>query len=529
MELCKLLPNQRYPYKLSDDQTAKMIKFAAQQPRGHLEGIDQGLHMLAWANDSHLKQHKVAISNERIQTNARILPAPALNFCKSIVKPGKSGWWDLKGKAFVAGNPKELISWGVMVIKSSNSAENIPSSQAKDFVKSFVKIYRDHGGTVSRKYEPEYLEVEPRANLVKAIADIITSVRKNTKEDPQILIFILPNKNSDVYLRIKKDCDCHWGVYSQCVQVKEVRKVNNDRYISNLLMKVNAKLGGTTNRIDTKESQQFFDTMIIGADVSHSAPGVHAPSYAAMTVSMDSSATRYAAGVQTNGFRDEIIKTQNLRTCLEPLFSRWQKAVGKGNLPNNVYYFRDGVSESRFTEVLATEVADMKNLFLELDHRKKIKFTVVVAEKRHHIRFFPQDGDKNGNPFPGTIVERDVTDPFGNDFYLCSHTAIQGTARPVHYTMLINEIGVSVDRFQKMLYEQCYQYIRSATAVSLHPAVYYAHLASKRARAHDTSVEQKGSHDKAPNPKSKSPPEEPASLRPIPDNKNGMRYGMWYI
>ena len=96
--------------------------------------------------------------------------------------------------------------------------------------------------------------------------------------------------------------------------------------------------------------------------------------------------------------------------------------------------------------------------------------TVVVAEKRHHIRFFPPRGmaaDKNGNPVPGTLVERDVTHPFENDLYLCSHVAIQGTARPTHYHMLMDEIKLPVEDFQRMLYEHCYQYQRATTPVSL--------------------------------------------------------------
>ncbi|KAI4277743.1 MAG: hypothetical protein LQ337_001554 [Flavoplaca oasis] len=157
--------------------------------------------------------------------------------------------------------------------------------------------------------------------------------------------------------------------------------------------------------------------------------------------------------------------------------------------------FRDGVGESRFKELLATEVANIKQIFRRLNGTNakfRVKFTVVVAEKRHHIRFFPKGGakggaDENSNPLPGTIVDHDVTDPRGNDIYLCSHRALKGTARPTHYTMLMDEAKVPMDTFQRILYEQCYQYIRSTTAVSLHPAVYYAHLASKRARAHDIS------------------------------------------
>jgi eukaryotic translation initiation factor 2C len=66
--------------------------------------------------------------------------------------------------------------------------------------------------------------------------------------------------------------------------------------------------------------------------------------------------------------------------------------------------------------------------------------------------------------------------PFMWDFYLCSHVAIQGRARPVHYHILIDEIRVPVNNLQKMIYHQCYLYARSTTPVSVYPAVYYVYL-----------------------------------------------------
>lgn len=106
--------------------------------------------------------------------------------------------------------------------------------------------------------------------------------------------------------------------------------------------------------------------MIIGADVSHAAPGIGAPSYAAMTVSMDRHAARYAAGVQTNGYRVEMISTRNLRDMLVPLFRQWMATIAGGNPPDHVYYFRDGVSEGQYLNVLKYEVADMKEIWKEL-------------------------------------------------------------------------------------------------------------------------------------------------------------------
>lgn len=69
---------------------------------------------------------------------------------------------------------------------------------------------------------------------------------------------------------------------------------------------------------------------------------------------------------------------------------------------------------------------------------------------------------------------------------MSSHSAIQGTARPTHYHVIVDEIGIEVNKLHTMIYHHCYQFIRSTTPVSLYPAVYYAHLAAARCRAHES-------------------------------------------
>lgn len=75
---------------------------------------------------------------------------------------------------------------------------------------------------------------------------------------------------------------------------------------------------------------------------------------------------------------------------------------------------------------------------------------------------------------------------------MCSHVAIQGTARPVHYHIILDKMNVPVNDFQKMIYHQCYSYVRSMTPVSMHPAVYYTHLAGNRARSHENIATSEG-------------------------------------
>ena len=62
---------------------------------------------------------------------------------------------------------------------------------------------------------------------------------------PNLLIFIVNDRSVDMYRRIKKSCDVRFGVASQVMQAKHVVSAS-PQYISNVCMKVNAKLGGAT-------------------------------------------------------------------------------------------------------------------------------------------------------------------------------------------------------------------------------------------------------------------------------------------
>lgn len=81
---------------------------------------------------------------------------------------------------------------------------------------------------------------------------------------------------------------------------------------------------------------------------------------AAVTMSFDKDCCRYAAAVQTNGYRVEMITPQNIDQMIIPYVKKWVERVGGGNLPHHIYYFRDGVSEGQYSHVLNQEVKDMK-------------------------------------------------------------------------------------------------------------------------------------------------------------------------
>lgn len=260
------------------------------------------------------------VSNKRTTVDARLLTAPTVKYGKGDAKPGTSSRWDLKAKQFLQSNPVPLKSWAVCVISGRRGGK--PDKATIDrFISEFVKGYIGLGGKVENKTPPMVLAAGDDAGVW--VTDTWNKAGTAANSRPQMLMFILPDKDSVTYGRIKRSAECRYGVVSQCVQYAHAQKAQL-QYIANVCMKFNAKLGGSTCRAVGKTTAGptgifTVPTMIIGADVTHGAPGAEVPSVAALTMSIDKLATRYAATCQTNGFRVEMINTNIINTELKAM------------------------------------------------------------------------------------------------------------------------------------------------------------------------------------------------------------------
>jgi len=486
MELARVEPGQRYPFKLDERQTADMIKFTVTRPNERRAHIMKNVASLDWANDPILRRYGLTIDPNMIQTMARVLPAPKVVYGQGSQKNNFQpidGRWDLRGLKFV--KPTVIKNWGIMVFARQRECDTACLQQ---FVRQFCSTWVAHGGVVENP-KPHIMyantmQVDVNCNeLYRATGNAFNS-------RPQILFFILQQKSAQPYNDIKSFCDTKIGMVSQCLQSRHVQQAK-PQYCSNVAMKVNAKLGGSNHWIspaDTPFGKGSKPTILIGADVSHAAPGSEKPSFASMVGSMDLPGTRFSAICNTNGQRVETIHTANMIKFIVRLLRSYRFHTNA--IPERIMYFRDGVSEGQYAQIIAEELRDLKAACKTLQDTYNPLVTVTICSKRHHHRFFPtpQDrdaADRNGNVKAGTLVERDITHPTEYDFYLNAHSAIQGTARPVHYHVIHDENELSVDDFQRLVYNTSYTYIRATCSVSIIPTVYYAHLASNRARCHE--------------------------------------------
>lgn len=90
----------------------------------------------------------------------------------------------------------------------------------------------------------------------------------------QIVFVIIPD-SGPTYAKIKQKAEINYGVLTQCIKGGTVfRKRNDGSTISNICLKVNAKLNGTNYKLQSSAilSQMPGKVMVIGADVTHPSP-----------------------------------------------------------------------------------------------------------------------------------------------------------------------------------------------------------------------------------------------------------------
>jgi len=191
---------------------------------------------------------------------------------------------------------------------------------------------------------------------------------------------------------------------------------------------VNAKTGGTNHGLFVRPPVMMKPIMILGADVTHSAPSeFKKPSIAAMVGSCNPEASQYFSEVRV---QQQGKVMENIEKAEEMVYKLLMRFYNKTNQkPLKIVYYRDGVSEGQFLSVLNHELTAIRKACTKLNPNYEPEVTFLVAQKRHNTRLFtknPNDGfGKVKNIPPGTVVDTDITHPTEKDFFLASHEGIQ--------------------------------------------------------------------------------------------------------
>ncbi|KAG8903969.1 hypothetical protein FRB99_002448 [Tulasnella sp. 403] len=481
LELCKIIPGQLLPKtkKLNPNQTKDVLQFATLKPNERIRKIEGSIRsggVIDYSSD-YLVNNGVQIEPRAAVTPARRLAPPPVQYGDRTMVP-ESGKWNMLGRKLIY--PRSLKAWAIAIEHPPYIANTSTSGN----------------------------------NIAAKMGEIRKAVHQAVQDDPRLVICVLPHPAPELRTAIKRFGDFTVGVATQIVvgsKVKNKSPNQINQYCNNLALKINAKLGGV-NCAPGKGAIPFIErapTIIMGADVSHPAPGGGGPSTSALVSSLERQCSLYYAQARVQESRVEVIQDLKgmVKEALEG-YKRYNTTNQQGRdvyppPPQQVLFYRDGVSEGQFPAILQEEVTAVQEAFRECRIPSvKLTFIVVVfvQGKKHRFRMFPREGsgehvDKSGNCNSGTVVDSMVTNPYWNDFYLLSHQGLLGTSRPAHYSVLYDNNNLSANELQEISFALCHLYSRATRAVSIPAVVYHADLVCNRWPFHFESDDDYASTD----------------------------------
>ncbi|XP_008777267.2 protein argonaute 1A-like [Phoenix dactylifera] len=380
MEVCKIVEGQRYSKRLNEKQITALLRVTCQRPDQRERDIIQTVEQNAYHDDPYAQEFGIRIDERLASVEARILPPPWLKYHDTGREKDclpRVGQWNMMNKKMINGG--RVSNWTCI-----NFSRAVHDNAARDFCQQLAVMCQVSGMEFALQPVLPPLGARPEQveRALKARFQDATSILTPQGKELDLLIVILPDNNGSLYGDLKRICETDLGLVSQCCLTKHVFRMNK-QYLANVALKINVKVGGRntvlmdalTRRIPLVSDRP---TIIFGADVTHPHPGEDSsPSIAAVVASQDwPEITKYAGLVSAQAHRQELI--QDLYKVwqdpqrgtvaggmIRELLISFKKATGQK--PQRIIFYRDGVSEGQFYQVLLYELDAIRKACASLE------------------------------------------------------------------------------------------------------------------------------------------------------------------
>ncbi|XP_018021670.1 protein argonaute-4 isoform X2 [Hyalella azteca] len=470
IEMCDIVANQRVRGRLGQDESREFIKRSAQPPQQRKKQISEIFDKSCEDKVQVLASLGLEVDHNMVKFEGRVIEPPVVELGKKLQPKIERGEWKINLYRDAFKQPAKLDHWAIINFSTAKDADEI--------INEFKKMMMDKARNFGMDPKcPRFVKSEP---LPCNVGDLLEKINKDCK-GLRLLVFVIDDGDKRTYPTVKAKNRLNF--VTQCAHYSTLVKLDGTIML-NLLLKINVKLGGVSHvalpRQPDHERVGGNKVMVMGADVNHPDPGDKlSPSIVAVVASVDVHACKYVREVRHQNRehkgRDIITDMKEITKNLLEQFWRQNKI-----LPEKIMMFRDGVSETQFSQVLASELRAMREACTSISTDYKPSMTFLCVQKKHHTRLFLEKG---GNVEAGTVADTTITSPWLMDFYLNSHTGLRGsTNRPAHYTVLWDDSDMSFDQIQRQSFSQCHNYARCFRSTSIPTAVYYAHHAAFKAK-----------------------------------------------
>ena len=487
-EVLEILKRQEARAALPENAASIMIKKLCTPAPEREQRIMKLAVMARFGADPWSARFKLTLTPQMHCLKGRVLPAPPIHYANASRAQIKDGVWNNAGKLVQASPIPDKSVLIFSFARIHPNIGNVAQDAWNNLRRAATGLGIDMGPNIYLFNQNLSYDYD---TLVKQLCGSVSEAR-DANLKVSLLIVLMKERNPALYAAVKYVGDHFLGIPSQCLLLKTVTPLKS-MTASNILLKINAKLGGANWRVRFDSSPNGLlgfmtePVLVCGVDVSHPKPGdSRAPSIASVVGNTDRDFTKWNATIAVSHPDHEDVPY--FRYAFENRMFAFLKKTKK--VPRRIILIRDGVSESQYDALMADELHQIQDSIKTMyAHTTFIpKLTMIVCIKRHQMRMFPTTRadaiGRAGNVAPGAVIDSDIASPDEFDFWLTSHFGLQGTSRPTYYQVLFDENNLSSDQTQTLLYWLAHSYCRCTRAVSYPTPTYYAALAAERARYH---------------------------------------------
>uniref|UniRef100_A0A1A9WFG9 Piwi domain-containing protein n=1 Tax=Glossina brevipalpis TaxID=37001 RepID=A0A1A9WFG9_9MUSC len=476
MEFCSVAEDQALNRKDGNMQVSKMIKYSATSTNERKSKIMNLLAHFRHNENLTIRSFGIQLGSNFIKVHFRLLPPPELEYFGGRTARPRDGAWQLGDAKFLeTSKVNQGHKWAIIY---EVNRRPINTHSLEDFKKAVQRT-------------AQQLDVKlAQEGHIRGFQNIDFVLKDLSKEGYALVIVVLPNYGTS-YSSVKQNAELKVGILTQCIKERTVLRAPKDAsVIQNLMLKVNAKLNGTNHKMsEEKEAelkkllQPIRNVMFMGADVTHPSPDQrHIPSVVGVAASHDAYGACY--NMQYRLQKSTLEEIEDMKSITEYHLGVYKSYQNR--YPDYIIYYRDGVSDGQFPKIKKDELGGIRRACAQVGCKPKITCLIVV--KRHHTRFFPLRQSQGYRDFnnvePGTVVDQYIVHPNERQFFLVSHKAIQGTAKPTRYNIIEDDSNFDIDLLQKLSYNLCHMFPRCNRAVSYPAPAYLAHLVAFRGRVY---------------------------------------------